>query len=159
MDAIGIAIAQGITFKVSKLVEDEKRVVAKAAVVPVPCRAFLRTVGRADRAIHVERDILQSFAVMHRVDPLARQVCQSSAIVAQYQYLSLEPPHLARGRGLSIHSPSTHYLTHHRIKCQSIRVIHILVSSQPTEYRLTQQADQKMQTIVASTCILQHAAS
>ena len=47
---------------------------------------------------------------------------------------------------------------HHRIKSQTICVVYILVSGEPTEDRLAQQANQRMQTIVASAGISQHAA-
>ena len=96
---------------------------------------------------------------MQRVDPLARHVCQSSAIIAQCQHFSLEPPHLACGRGLSIHSPSTHDLAHHWIERQTVSVIDALVACKATEHRLTQKSDKGVNTIEALTRALEKPAS
>ena len=71
---------------------------------------FLCPVGRADRTVHVQCDVLQPFAVMHRVNPLSRQIRKCRAIIIHCQNLSLKPPHLARGCCLFINSPSAHNL-------------------------------------------------
>lgn len=93
---------------------------------------------------------------MNPVDPVPRQISQCGAIVSRCQHLGLEPSHLARRGGLGIDGPPSDHLPHHRIKSQTIYVVYILVSGEPTEYRLAQPANQRMQTIVASAGISQH---
>ena len=131
--AVHIAGAQSAAFQMAKLVEDEQRVIAHAAEMPVPGRAFLRAVGRADRTVHVQRDPFGRLALVNPVDPLSRHISQRRAIVSRRQHLGLEPSHLACGRGLGINGPSSDHLPHHRIKRQTICIIHILISGQPTE--------------------------
>ena len=109
-------MAQDAALQMTKLVEDEERMITHAAEVPVPCGSFLCPVGRADRPVHVQCDVLQPFAVMHRVNPLSRQIRKCRAIIIHCQNLSLKPPHLARGCCLFINSPSAHNLAHHRIE-------------------------------------------
>lgn len=43
--AVDVAGAQGAAFEVRELVEDEQRVIAHAAEMPVPSRSFLCAVG------------------------------------------------------------------------------------------------------------------
>ena len=44
--------------------------------MPIPGRPLLVAMGRADRAVHVQHDVLQPVAVMEAVNPLAVQVSQ-----------------------------------------------------------------------------------
>ena len=67
---VHIAGPQSAAFKMTKLIEDEQRVITHAAEMTVPGRVFLRSVGRADRAIHIQRDPLGRFAFVNPVDPL-----------------------------------------------------------------------------------------
>ena len=69
--AVHIAGPQGAAFKMTKLVEDEQRVIAHAAEVPVPGGALLRAVDRADRTVHVQRDPFGRLALMNPVDPVS----------------------------------------------------------------------------------------
>ncbi len=78
---------------------------------------------------------------MNSVDLLPRQIRQRTAIVGRCQHLGLEPPHLTCGRSVTIHCPSADHLPHHRIKRQTICVIHVLISGQPPEDRLAQQTN------------------
>jgi hypothetical protein len=132
----------------TELVEDEQRVITHAAEMTVPGGALLRSMGRADRAIHIQRDPLRWLAFLNSVDPLTRHISQCSAIVGGCQHLGLETPHLACRGGIGIHSPSADDLPHNRIKRQTIRVIHIIVPGQPIEDRLAQQTNQCMQPTV-----------
>lgn len=50
------------------------------------------------------------------------------------------------------------HLPHHWIERQTGRVVCILVSGHPTEDRLPQQSNPRLQTFVASAGIAQHAA-
>lgn len=89
-----VAVAQGSAFQHAELVEQKVWVVAGAVEMPAPSCALLITMGRADRAVHVQHDILQPVAVMKSVDPLPVQVGQSIPVLGQGQRLGLEPPHL-----------------------------------------------------------------
>ena len=62
--------------------------------MPVPGGALLVAMGGADRAIHVQHDILQPVAVMEPVDPLPVQVGQCRPVLGQSECLGFEPPHL-----------------------------------------------------------------
>jgi hypothetical protein len=49
---VDVTVAQGAAFQHAELVEQEVRVVASTVEVPVPGRALLLAMGRADRAVH-----------------------------------------------------------------------------------------------------------
>lgn len=147
---VHIAGAQGAAFRMTKLVERKQGMMAHAAEMPIPARALLCAMGRAERTVHVERDPFGWRCRVNPVDPAPRQISQGSAIAGRRQHLGPKPSHLACGRGLCFTSPPAGNLAHHRIKRQTIRVIYILVSGQPTEDRPPQQANQQMQTVVAS---------
>lgn len=70
--AVHIAGAQSTPFELPKLVEHEQRVIAQAAEMAVPRGAFLCAVGRADRAVHVQRDPFGRHSRVYPVDPLPR---------------------------------------------------------------------------------------
>lgn len=89
---------------------------------------------------------------------MPRQISQCRAIVGRYKHLGLETPHPACRRRVAIHCPSADHLPHHRIKRQTICVIHILISGQPSENRLAQPTDQRVQTVVASSRAAQNSA-
>ena len=57
-------MAQGAAFQHAELVEQKVRVVAGAVEMPVPDGPFLIPMGGADRAVHVQHDVLQPVAVM-----------------------------------------------------------------------------------------------
>ena len=56
--AVDIAMAQGVTLQHAELIEQEVRVVAGAVEMSVSGRALLTVMGGADRAVHVQHDIL-----------------------------------------------------------------------------------------------------
>ena len=99
----------------AELIEHEQRMVAGAVEVAIPGRPFLRAMGRAHRAVHVERNPTQSLGGMVAIDPAARHVGQCREVLWRGQHLGLEPPHLARRGCLMIEGAATHDLTHHRI--------------------------------------------
>jgi hypothetical protein len=81
---------------------------------------------------------------VHRVDPLARQIGKSGEVFRPRQPFGLEAAHPA-GRGSPIHGRfAADHPAHRRIAAQPIGVVHILVTSQPAEYRLPQQPDQQV---------------
>ncbi|EDP61583.1 hypothetical protein BAL199_07853 [alpha proteobacterium BAL199] len=57
--AVDVAIAQGAAFQHAELVEQEVGMIAVAVEMPVPRRSFLIAMRRADRAVHVQHDILE----------------------------------------------------------------------------------------------------
>ena len=71
------------------------------------------------------------------------------------QHLGLEPAHPARGRGLGINGTPSNELPYHRIERQTIRVIHIIISSQSLKNRLPQKHDQRMEPVLVSSRVSQ----
>jgi hypothetical protein len=67
--AVDVAGAQHAALEVAELVEDEQRVVARAAEVAVPGRAFLLPERGALGAVQVEDDAVRRPEPMHPVDP------------------------------------------------------------------------------------------
>jgi len=61
--AVDVATPQGAALQHAELVEQEVRVIAGAVKMPVPGRAFLIAMGRADGTIHVQHDVLQPVAI------------------------------------------------------------------------------------------------
>jgi hypothetical protein len=100
--------------------------------------ALLLAVGRALARIHVEHDDPRLTPLMHRVDPLARQIGEGGEVRRTGQPFGFEAAHLA-GRGCPTHRcPAADYPTHRRIAAQPHGVVHVLVAGQPPEYRLPQ---------------------
>ena len=87
VSTVDVATAQGAAFQHAELVEQEVRVVAGAVKMPVPGRAFLITMGRADRAVHVQHDVLQPVAIMKAVNPRAVQIGKRCPVLGQGQRL------------------------------------------------------------------------
>ena len=56
---MNIARTQRAAFQISKLVEDEQRMIAGAGEMAVVGRPLLIAVGRADAGIHIKHDALQ----------------------------------------------------------------------------------------------------
>ena len=107
--------------------------VAGAVEMPIPGGPFLVAMGGADRAVHVQHDVLQSVTVMKAVDPLPVQIGQRFPVPGQSQRLGLEPPHLrCRGR-LCIDRSAADNLAHDRIAGETVGVVDILVSGQPSK--------------------------
>ena len=86
-----IASPQHRPLQVTPLVEQEQRMVAGTFKVPIVRRALLSAVGFTDRAIQVEDQFFQGLALMHRVDPPAREVQQGREVALGAEDLRLEP--------------------------------------------------------------------
>ena len=96
---------------------------------------------------------------MHRVDPQARQIGERGEVLRSSQPLGLKAAHLA-GRGSLTHwRPSADHPTHRRVAAQPLGVVHVLVAGQPPEYRLPQQPDQEVLSVLAGACIRQSLAT
>ena len=75
------------------------------------------------------------------------------------QPLGLEAAHLA-GRGSPTHWRSAaDHPTHCRVAAQPLGVVHVLVAGQPPEYRLPQQPDQEVASVLAGACLRQSLAA
>ena len=92
--AVDVAVTQGTALQHAELVEQEVGVVAGAVEMPIPGGPFLIAVGRADRAVHIQHDVIQTVSVMKPVDPLSVQIGQRRPVLDRGQCLGLEPPHL-----------------------------------------------------------------
>ena len=121
--------------------------IAGAVEMPVPGGSFLIAMGRTDRAVHVQHDILEPVAVMEPVDPLPVQIGQRRPVLRHGQRLGLEPPHL-RGRGcLRIDGTATDNLTHDRDRAPAVGVVDVLVARKPTIDRLPEQTVKTMEGV------------
>ena len=140
--AVHVAGPEQAPLQVAELVEQEQRMVARAAEVAVPGRAFLLAVGRALRAIHVEDDPVRRPALMHPIDPGAGEIRERREVGLGGQPFGLEPPHLAgRGRRPAKPLPS-HDGAHGGIAGEAVGVVHVFVAGEPAVDRLPQQAEQ-----------------
>ncbi len=111
--------------------------------------AFLVAVGRTDAGIHVEDHVFRRFTIMDPVDPCTGQVDESGNVFVGAQELSLEASHLAGrcrllGDGMTADDPS-----HGRITPETVGVVYIFVTAEPSERRLTEQAGHPMLTVLA----------
>ena len=146
---------QGAALQHAELVEQKQRVVTAAVKMPVPGRAFLFAMGRADRTVHVQHDILQPIAVMKAGDPLAARVGRRRPVLGQGQRPGLEPSHL-RCRGcLRIDNTVTDHLTHDGIEGETVSVFDILVPRQPPVDRLPEQPIEPVNGVFASAAVAQ----
>ena len=102
---------------------------------------------------------LRRSPLMHRVDPLTRQIGERGEVLRSSQPLGLEAAHLA-GRGSPTHWRSAaDHPTHRRVAAQPLGVVHVLVAGQPPEYRLPQQPDQEVLSVLAGAYIRQSLAT
>ena len=90
-----IARPQRAPLQIAELVEHEQRVIAHAGEVTVVGGAFLRAVGLADAAVHVEHDGGLRPAFMHQVDPGTGEIGQGGNVRLAGQPSRLEAAHLA----------------------------------------------------------------
>jgi hypothetical protein len=156
---VHVARTQRTPFQIAELVEHEQRVIAGAPEMAVVGAAFLFAVGRAFARIHVEHDDPRPTPLVHRLDPLARQIGEGGEVLRPHQPLGLEAPHLA-DRGAPTHRcVAADHPAHRRIAAQPIGVVHILVTSQPAEYRLPQQPDQQVASVPAGARLCQSLAA
>ncbi len=93
------------------------------------------------------------------VEPLSPgYVRRRTAIVGGRRHLGLEPTHPAGRRSLGINAKPSDHLPHHRIERRTVRVIHIIISGQSPEDRLSQKPDHGMQTVVDGSRISERTA-
>src|SRR6476660_10241676 len=90
-----VARPQRTPLDIAELVEHEQRMVAGAAEMADVGAAFLFAVSWAFARIHVEHDDPGLTPLVHRVDPLARQIGESGEVFRPRQPLGLEAAHLA----------------------------------------------------------------
>jgi hypothetical protein len=93
-------------------------------------------VGRAHARIHVEHDASRRTAVMNMINPMAGKIAESWKVLSRSERLRLEATHLARWRCATMSRLAADNPAHRRIMPQTLSVIHILVSSEVTKYRL-----------------------
>ncbi len=121
--------------------------------MPVVGRALLIAVGRADTRIHVENNCPRRLAAMNAVDPPTGEIGKRGKVLLACQPLRLEPAHLAGGGGTVVNRPAADNPTHRRIARQPVRIVHILVASEPPKHGLTQQAGQDVPRVLAATAV------
>ena len=92
---------------------------------------------------------------MHGVDPLASQIGKGSQVLRPGQPLCLEAAHLAGRCSGPFDRPADHP-AHRRIAAQPLGIVHVLVAGKPAEYRLPQQADEQVTTVLAGAHIREH---
>ena len=144
-----VAGAQLAALQVAELIEHEQRVVAGAVEVAVPGGALLRAMGRAHRAVHVERDPTQRLGGVVAVDPVARHVRQGGEVLGSGEHFGLEPPHLAGRCRIARDSLAADDPAHRGITSQSVGVVDVLVAGEPAEDRLARKGDDAVQSVVA----------
>jgi hypothetical protein len=152
LDRMDVSGPPGAPLQIAELVEVKHRVIAGAAEMAVVGAAFLVAVGRAFARIHVQHDDPRLTPLVHRLDPLARQIGAGSEVLRPRQPLGLETSHLA-GRGTPTHRRvAADHPAHRWIAAQPLGVVRVLVAGQPAEYRLPQQPDQRVASIPAGAC-------
>jgi len=92
---VHVARAQGAPLQIAELVEHEQRMITGAAEMPIVGAAFLCAVSRALARIHIEHDDPRLTPLVHRVDPLARQIGKRGEVFRPCQPFGLEAAHLA----------------------------------------------------------------
>ncbi len=123
--------------------------------MPVPSRAFLIAMGRADGTIHVQHDVFEPVAIMEAVNPLAIKVGQCLPVLGRGQRLDLKPSHL-RGRGrLRLDSPTTHHLAHDRIKGETVSIIDVFVARQTSINRLSIKSVKPVNDVLAPAGVIE----
>jgi hypothetical protein len=151
--AVGIAGPKEAALQVAELVEQEQRVIAGAAEVAVPDRAFLLAVGRALRAVHVEDDRAGQLAFVDAVDPGARQIREGFQVDVRRQPIGLEAPHLAARRGHTIEPLTADDGPHGGVAGELLGVVHVFIAGEPPEHRLAKQPTQLMARVLAAATI------
>ena len=124
---------QGAALQIAKLVEHEERVIAGAPEMAVVGATLLFAVSRAFARIHVQHDNLRLAPLVHRVDPLARQVGEGSEVLRPHQPLGLEAAHLAGGGSRPFDRPIADHPAYCRVAAQPVGVVHVLVAGKPSE--------------------------
>jgi hypothetical protein len=129
--------------------------VALAAEVAVVGRAFLLAIGRADRAVRVENQLVRWSVLAKPVHPLTGHSPERIEVVRVAQHICLKAGHLARGGGVPIHGAPSHDMTHDRIDLQPFGVVDIFIPSQTAIDGLADQGCYRMTDIAAGTKVEQ----
>ncbi len=155
MGAVNVAGTQGTPFQIAELVEQEKRMVARATEVTVVGRALLLAMGRADALVHVEDDHLRRATVMHTVDPNAGKFGQCGKVLVAGQVLRLEASHLTGRSGLSFDGLAADNPAHSGIAAKTVGVVHIFITAEASEHRLTKLPRHAVPSVLAGTTVLE----
>lgn len=131
--------------------------VTGTAKVTVVGAALLMAVGLADRAVHVQDELLELAVLMGLADPLAREVHQVLEVVIGAEGLGLEAGHLAGGSRLDVLGPATHHRPQGGIEAEALGVVHIFIACQAAVDRLPQQRRQGVLGVLPGPGILQAA--
>jgi len=132
---------------------------ARAGKMAAVGRAFLRAVGLAHIAVHVEHDADSWPTFMDSVDPSAGQIGQCRQVGRAGQPPGLETAYLAGRGGLAIHSAAIRHRAHRRIVRKTSGTVHVPAAGEAAEHRLAQQADQQVAGILALTALRQRPTS
>jgi len=150
---VDVAGPEPAALQIAVLIEHEQRVVAGAAEVTVPDRAFLLAVGRALGTVHVEDDAVGRLAFVHAVDPSARQIRERLQVGVGRQPLGLEAAHLAARSGRTIETLTADDRPHRGVAGEPLGVVDILVAGEPTEHRLAKQPAQCVARVLAAAAL------
>ena len=142
--AVHIPLTQQTAFQITVLVEQEQRMIAVAAEVPIVGSAFLIPVRGALRAVHVQDQFLHLQRDLNSLHPAPRQVHQRGQVVLACQDFRLEPAHLAGGRAQPLPGPAADRIPHGRIEAQALRIVGILVPGEPAQHGLPKQRREGM---------------
>jgi len=93
-----VAGAKCAAFQVAVLIEDEERMVACAAEVPIPNAALLIAMRRAYARVQIEHHAAALAVFGNLVDPMAREIGERGEIFRSCQPVGLKSPHLTRQR-------------------------------------------------------------
>src|SRR3954453_18327791 len=155
VSAVDVARPQDTAFDIAELVEHKQRMIAGTSEMPVVGAAFLFAVGRAFARVHVEYDGLWPSPPAYLVDPLTGQIGKNGEILGPAQPLCLEAPHLAGRGGRPADRPVADHPAHRRVAAQPLGVVHVLITGQPSEHRLSQKTRQSMPPVLAGTRVRQ----
>jgi hypothetical protein len=146
--AVDVAGAKRASLQIAILIEDEERMVAGAAEVPVPSATFLIAMRRAYARIHIKHDACGRAALRNLVDPMTGEIAESCEVFRSCQPVRFEPSHLAWRCARTFRCFATDDPAHGGIVSQAQRVVHVFVSRKSAEDRLTEHADECVATVL-----------
>jgi hypothetical protein len=154
-----IAGAQGASFQIAELVENEQRMIAGAFVMAVPNAHLLFAMRRAHARIHIQKNAPRRTTRVNAVDPFAGQVGERRKVVLRRQPARFEAPHLAGRCGGTRSRFPTDNPAHRRIVAQALGIVHVLISSEAAEDGLPEQPGQGMPAIPPGAFVSENLAS
>jgi hypothetical protein len=137
------------------LIEAKQGMITGAGKMSVVGRAFLLTIGLADRTVHVQGQVPHGPVFLQPVNPAPRQCVQRLQVLGLRQYFSLEAPHLAGRSRRAFRRPPANYLPHCWINREPFGVVGVLIPCQPAVEGLPQQRDHRMLGVLARAPIVQ----